>query len=711
MSRWFGWFQIGVASCVVLFMTNGWAQNASPVATAEYTAADATLPTPAAASRWSGRVQIDNQLQQALTPEQRRPVVLQLESAARQLSFSLQIPESAGARTEYRYQLSGWDTQWQPLPAGSSVIRYAGLPAGHYRFLLHSGATSADASAPQVLCDIWVAAGSWRASWWLPLLVLAAVLLLWGGYHWRKVIDLSSRQGRLPLKHLQEQNQLLQQQLASQQACRGQLANELRASLLLLMPQLASLQTVSEPSLGSVINPLARGVCRLQGLLNQLIQIVDPSHATWSTRQTMILLAWLTPRLEQYRQQAEARQLSWHIAMVPDIAVTLDSKLLDDLLRILVARTLCHTPAGGALHLAFCLDEQQNQLLFRVRGSCAAAASGVSADEMADELEIRLLRQQMRQQGGELSGPGEGAGDEGWLARLPCLWTRLNWLAPQQAPLVMPLPPADAPLLLLIEDDPDLQQLLLSWLSGEYRVLISASIQGGLLSAREALPDLILCDQQLPDGECYPLLDALKSTAETSHIPIIICSVLSDEASRRRAWHQKADDYIQKPFEPALLRLRLQAILQNRQRLQQWLHASLSQDVHDPRIAPVDAPPVADLPPAELLFSEQLRTISCQLLREDQMSVEGLAEHFKMSSRSLQRKLHSLFVLSYSDYVRELQLQLVVEQLQQGASVKEAAAAAGFRDQAYLTRVFKQQFGVTPSQYKKQQHVRSESEG
>ena len=58
--------------------------------------------------------------------------------------------------------------------------------------------------------------------------------------------------------------------------------------------------------------------------------------------------------------------------------------------------------------------------------------------------------------------------------------------------------------------------------------------------------------------------------------------------------------------------------------------------------------------------------------------------------------------MSYSDYVRELQLQLVVEQLRCGASIKSAAAMAGFRDQAYLTRVFKQQFGVTPSQYKKQ---------
>ena len=73
-----------------------------------------------------------------------------------------------------------------------------------------------------------------------------------------------------------------------------------------------------------------------------------------------------------------------------------------------------------------------------------------------------------------------------------------------------------------------------------------------------------------------------------------------------------------------------------------------------------------------------------------------------MSSRTLQRKIQALFGLSYSDYQRELQLQLVIDHLQRGLSIKEAAARSGFRDQAYLSRVFKQKLGVTPSEYRKQ---------
>ena len=54
-------------------------------------------------------------------------------------------------------------------------------------------------------------------------------------------------------------------------------------------------------------------------------------------------------------------------------------------------------------------------------------------------------------------------------------------------------------------------------------------------------------------------------------------------------------------------------------------------------------------------------------------------------------------------------MQLVVEQLQQGATVKMAARIAGFNDQAYLTRVFKQTFNMSPTEYRKS-HISSNSE-
>ena len=203
----------------------------------------------------------------------------------------------------------------------------------------------------------------------------------------------------------------------------------------------------------------------------------------------------------------------------------------------------------------------------------------------------------------------------------------------------------------------------------------------------------------LPDGEGYSLLEELKQGAETSHIPIVICSAMSEESCRVNVWKACGDDFIAKPFDPRLLSLRLRALRENRKQLQSWFTAHIAAELTP---VAVDASRPAAISPVDAAFSQQLRDLVCELLPQDQLSLELLAIRLCMSSRTLQRKIQALFGLSYSDYQRELQLQLVIDHLQRGLSIKEAAARSGFRDQAYLSRVFKQKLGVTPSEYRKQ---------
>ncbi|MCD8548658.1 MAG: hypothetical protein LRY38_09715 [Aeromonadaceae bacterium] len=399
-----GWSRrhLGRITCGLILLCLGW--PACPVA-----------PSSVAAPPIQGQMQVGDQPPLRLAPDQAAPTTLHLNAAPPPLTFSLQTE----AHMAYRYRLTGWDARWHPLPAGSSVIRYAALPPGHYRFQLQSALTGA--ASPLAQCDIWVAAGHWRSATWIPPLALLAILLLWAGYRWpRRTSGLQH-----PVHSPPPQSPL---------ACQGALASELRESLQLLTPPLATLQAVGDPAVWPVANQVARGVSRLQGLLGQLIQLSQSTDPVWSERQTLILRSWLSPRLEQYRQQAQAHQVDWQTAMPPDIAVTLEGPLLDHLLRVLLAQTLALAGPGGAIHLAICLDESQNQLVLRLQGR--APVSRVSPTKAADgeRLEIRLLQQQVQQQGGQLNELDQALGETGWQVRLPCLWTRLNWLAPHQTP-------------------------------------------------------------------------------------------------------------------------------------------------------------------------------------------------------------------------------------------------------------------------------------
>ncbi len=104
--------------------------------------------------------------------------------------------------------------------------------------------------------------------------------------------------------------------------------------------------------------------------------------------------------------------------------------------------------------------------------------------------------------------------------------------------------------ILLIEDTNALIENLTEYLEMEgYEILLAKDGKVGIDIARKALPDLIICDIQMPEMDGYEVLRELKSTAKTSVIPVIITSSLAEEEDKEKAFELGADEYILKPFE------------------------------------------------------------------------------------------------------------------------------------------------------------------
>ncbi len=119
--------------------------------------------------------------------------------------------------------------------------------------------------------------------------------------------------------------------------------------------------------------------------------------------------------------------------------------------------------------------------------------------------------------------------------------------------------------LLVIEDDPDIADLLLAYfgLRQEYTLFHAADGQEGITLARTQHPTLILLDVMLPDMSGWQVAEALRTAALTRYIPIIFLSQLSQRHDRLRGLELGADDYITKPFDMEELRLRIQAVLRH----------------------------------------------------------------------------------------------------------------------------------------------------
>lgn len=594
----------------------------------------------------------------------------------------------------------------------------------HLGWIGAAASSEAAAAVTQTACSVPSQAAGLLWRWHGPdqvvgmVIVLLCLLLVAAGYVARSVLDPRLRLGRrrgaagehyLPtaetagnteLVGLRQDNQALQQQVEALQAAQSRMAAALRDTRQLLTPALSQTGSLSTAAVDTSSTALQqRGVERLLGLLDQLIPLATASRRTLPESEALILHAWLLPRLDLWREAALAQGLDWRVQMLPDVALSTHSRLLDETLHTLFDSAIQTCRPGGEIHFQVQVLSEPGALSLQLDYQATPSLPGESD---AQALALRLLQQRWLAQGGDWSTEARSEGQVSQTLQLPCHWTPLVSLQQPHDVVPMSVSSEEAPLLLVVEPDPDLQQLLVSWLTPSYRVSVSSSLRGGLLAAREQEPALVLCEQQLPDGDGYTLLESLKSDAETSHLPVVICGGSQDAVQMRRAWHHRADDFLGKPFEPAVLQLRLRALLENRRMLREWLSSQLLSAPSRWQGSHEQESDARTLSRQEQQFGERLRQSTLQLLQQDQASVEQLASDFGMSARSLQRKLRALYGLSYSDYVRTLQLQLVMETLQCGGSVKEAAGLAGFKDQAYLTRVFKQQFDMTPSQFKKQ---------
>lgn len=123
---------------------------------------------------------------------------------------------------------------------------------------------------------------------------------------------------------------------------------------------------------------------------------------------------------------------------------------------------------------------------------------------------------------------------------------------------------ADAPLVLVVEDNPDMGSYVAEALRSRYRVAVAADGNDGVIKARELRPDLILTDLMMPVLSGDQMVERLHADPETSDIPIVMLTARADEALRIDLLERGVRDFIQKPFRVEELLARLGGLVAER---------------------------------------------------------------------------------------------------------------------------------------------------
>lgn len=246
---------------------------------------------------------------------------------------------------------------------------------------------------------------------------------------------------------------------------------------------------------------------------------------------------------------------------------------------------------------------------------------------------------------------------------------------------------------LVIEDNDDLRQFIISSIDENYQVIEARNGKEGVDKALEYIPNIIISDVMMPGMNGFEACEKIKTNEKTAHIPIILLTAKTAIDSRIQGLEFGADAYMNKPFNTKELLIRMKNLIDVRVLLQQKFNQAIEGDIQgqaisDPSISVFDKQ-----------FLEQLNEFILQQMGEEELSIEDIAKAMAMSRTQLFRKLKALLNQSPSEFLRNIRLnkakQLLVEK--QG-NVSEIAYQVGFSSQKYFSTKFKEKFGLSPSE-------------
>ncbi len=246
------------------------------------------------------------------------------------------------------------------------------------------------------------------------------------------------------------------------------------------------------------------------------------------------------------------------------------------------------------------------------------------------------------------------------------------------------------PLALVVEDNLDVAKYIISCIKNKYNIKWAPDGQKGIDEAIATIPDIIISDVMMPVKDGFEVCETLKQDERTSHIPIVLLTAKATDKDRIEGLSHGADAYLTKPFNKKELFVRLKQLIKIRRQLQEKYSK-----------AAISITGKSQLTGEERFLKKVIEVVE-KNLDNPELNAGMLAESLNMSESQLYRKLKALGRKSTALFIRTVRLSSARKMLETGEqNISEIAYACGFNDPAWFSRVFKKEFGVAPSSFRK----------
>ena len=615
----------------------------------------------------------------------------------------------------YQYILDGYEKDWNK-PTANGEARYTRVSPGSYRFKVRCLRQSDGKVMSEGTLRLEIGQPWWNTWWaWLFYICLMATLFYF---------ILRYKSNRMQKRYDEDKIRFFINTV-----------HNIRTPVTLIMAPLEDLQ--KEQNLSEDARYFLKSARTNARRLNaQVTQLLEFEKMDAGQKQTEFIPLCLNDILKEeaanFRNYCEKKGLKLALTLPDETVCTMGNMhLIEMLMDNLISNACKYTPSGGrvALRLAanrrkaiievedtgIGIPRKEQKHLFQKVGRLENARKVTEEGTGFGLLQVYRIIQMLN---GRISFRSE----EGHGTTFTIILQRTDkqplTVTPNQADttpedLTLPSETNDtgkdkAHTLLIVEDHEELRHYLRKTFEHDYRVVDVSDGQKALDCLTDTYPDLILSDVMMPGLSGDELCRRIKSNPDTAGIPVVLLTAKAAHDDVVEGLKTGADDYIPKPFSTEILKLKVQSIIDTRNRLRQYYMNQALENTANHAMAE----PQATVPPDEASpthsegdqrFILQATRLVTEHIADPDFDINALCREMAMSRTLFYNRLKSLTGYGPQEFIRLIRLNRAAELLKQGSNVNEAAADTGFVNVKYFSSLFKKQYGIQPSKYAAQQ--------
>jgi signal transduction histidine kinase/ligand-binding sensor domain-containing protein/AraC-like DNA-binding protein len=605
--------------------------------------------------------------------------------------------------SKFSWKLEGFDEGWTS-PSANSIITYTNIPSGKFALKIKLYDSSLSNVIAERSISIKLIPPFWRTGWfWMfAVAVMLGVFFLYFLYYIN----------RLKQEHTEEKVRFF-----------TNTAHDIRTSLTLIkapVEELGKEKNLTESG-KYYLNLAIEQARQLSSVVTQLMDFqkvdVGKEHLLLSMTDIVRLVSTRKIMLDSY---AKSKQIE--LIFVSDresYTTAVDESKMEKIIDNLISNAIKYSPENSQIQIDLKCNDKKWVLQVKDNGIGISKRAqkqlfkefyrgdnAINSKVVGSGIGLLLVKNYVTMHGGSISCNSQENVGSTFQVVIPFISKSLE-LAATNAPsdrqidsnniteVSLPTEPANELVtskvmrVLIVEDNDDLLNFLKRVLSLDFKVYTAVDGEKAWRFIQKQIPDLVVSDIMMPNMDGFELCKIMKSTYETSHIPIVLLTALSEKTDQLHGLGLGADDYLTKPFDMNLLIQRIKSIIRNRE------------VVRDKALRQITIRSTEHILDNELndKFVKKMLEVAQANISNVAFDKDEFAAAMNVSSSLLYKKIKSFTDQSPTDFIKAVRLNHAVELLQSGKyPVTEVSELCGFASVAYFSTVFKKHFGKSPSE-------------